>query len=320
MNRMVAWLLVSGLGCVLAACGGGGGGGSSSSTTTTTSTTTVIPVVPSGTIPASSSSLSVTGFKYPQGLAVSADGKTLYVADANSNSVIEIALDQANYPEHTLALVTSPGGASYTLSSPTGLAVDSASNTLYIANFATPGTISAVDLSNGVTSTLGLPALNNPTGLSLSPDGSSLYVASHGGGAVLQVPVSGGAAVSYAPGTNALLPWDVYLAPSGSQLYVTDTLNNVLGSLSVSAGTLQTGSYATAATGFNQPLGVVQIGSYLYVANYRGQTISKVDPATGAVVKTIDVAPNQPFFLATDGTNLYFTDGNDGSVNEIKAP
>lgn len=321
MNRTVAWLLIASLGCMLAACGGGGGGGSSSTTTTTTGTTaTVTPVVPSGTIAPSTSSLSATGFKYPQGLAVSADGKTLYVADANSNSVIEIALDQANYPEHTLALVTSPGGPSYTLSSPTGIAVDATSSTLYIANFSA-GTISAVDLSNGVTTTLALAALNNPTGLSLSSDGLSLYVASHGGGAVLQVPVSGGAVTaSYGQGTNYLLPWDVYLAPAGSKLYVTDTLNNALGSLSISAGTLQTGSYATAATGFNEPMGVVQIGSYLFVANYQGQSISKVDATTGALIKTISVAPNQPFFLATDGTNLFFTDGNDGSVNEIKAP
>ena len=318
MKGMVTWLLVASLACVLAACGGGGGG-SPSSTTTSVPLPTVIPVVPSGTIPASSSSLSATGFKYPQGLAVSADGKTLYVADANSNSVIEIALDQANYPEQTLPLVSSLGGPAYTLASPTGLAVDSTSNTLYIANFAN-GTISAVDLSSGVTRTFST-SLNNPTGLALSADGSSLFVANHGLGSVVQIAVPGATvSATYAPGTSALQPWDVYLSPAGSTLYVTDTLNNALGSLGVSAGTLQTGSYATAATGFNQPLGVVQIGSYLYVANYQGQSISKLDAATHALVKTIDVAPNQPFFLATDGSNLYFTDGNDGSVNEIKAP
>lgn len=316
MKRLSAGLMALFVAGLLAGCGGGGGGGGASSAAPAV---TVIPVIPSGTIPPSTAALSATGFAYPQGLAVSADGKTLYVADASNNSVIEIALDQPNFPETSLPLVA-VGGGTYALSSPTGLAVDSTTDTLYIANFQS-STIAQVDLLSGVTTTMSLSLTNpvdNPTDVWLSADGSSLFIASHGNGSVVQASTSTGSEVAnYSPGTSVFSPWAIYLAPSGSTLYVSDNVRNTIGTLQIGTGSL---SYAPFASGLDEPMGMVRIGAHLYVANYQGRSIAQVDPTTGTVLQSIDVSPRQPFFLATDGANLYFTDGNDGSVNEIEAP
>ena len=56
------------------------------------------------------------------------------------------------------------------------------------------------------------------------------------------------------------------------------------------------------------------------MSDYLTQEILKVDLSSLSVVKTYSVAPYQPFYLATDGTNLYFTDANKGAVEEIVKP
>ncbi len=330
MKRFYASLTVLVLGGMLAGCGGGGGG--TAAVATTAPTTPVTTVAPGGTVSSISGSFSATNLSFPEGLAVSPDGSTLYVANTSDNSITEIDLTHSGYPRSTLDLLQSVNPTqTFNLQAPAGLAVSPDGKTLYVASFGTSGSagfVAAIDLSNGYTTELtytGSPGIDNPTGLTVSSDGSSLYIANHGGQNLMQGTTS---APYTSPGyysDNAvpINPWDVLLESTGATsgvLYFTDNEAGTIGRLTISAGAIQPGSYGLLAKGLDEPTGMVMIGSYLYVASYQGKAIDKIDPSTGAVVATLDVSPHQPFFLATDGSHLFFTDGNDGSVDEILQP
>ena len=312
---------------LLAGCGGGGGG-STNGSAATNSTPPVVFVAPAGTV--ATTALSATNLLFPEGLAVSPDGHTLYVANASDDSITEIDLTSSNYASRTLPLVQSGSTSTpYQLQAPAGLAVSPDGRTLYVANFGISpnnGFITEVALNSCTTScptsTLpytASPAIDNPTGLAVSS--TSLFVANHGGQNVMQLTLGTSAtlAASYSNGATPINPWDVLLNPSGL-LYVTDNEAGTVTSLDASSGTLDPTSHHLVASGPRASTGMTMIGSYLYVASYQNKAIYKVDPASGASVATLDVAPHQPFFLGTDGMHLFFTDGNDGSVDEIVQP
>lgn len=331
MTRYSNGLISLVLAGLLAGCGGGGGGGGTTASTAPP-TTPVTTVAPGGTVSSVSGSLTASNLSFPEGLAVSPDGSTLYVANTSGNSVTEINLTNAGYPQTKLQLWQSANPTlAFDLQAPAGLVVSPDSKTLYVANFGTSGNagfIAAVNLSDGVSSQLaysGAPGIDNPTGLAVSSDGTALYIANHGGQNVMQGTTASPYTSPgyYSSSATPINPWDVLLSPTGATsgtLYVSDNEAGTIGTLTVSAGAIQPGSYKLLTGGLDEPTGMAMIGSYLYIASYQGKLIDKIDPITGAVVETLDVTPHQPFFLATDGTHLFFTDGNDGSVDEIVQP
>lgn len=91
----------------------------------------------------------------PSALAISADNQTLFVGMQGKNSVVALGLDQnakLTGAEHLI-----PTGLA-----PQGLCVDSVQNKLFVKNF-TERTLSAVDLSNGLTSpdVVNIPTVSN---------------------------------------------------------------------------------------------------------------------------------------------------------------
>ncbi|MDE2129590.1 MAG: hypothetical protein KGJ74_07975 [Betaproteobacteria bacterium] len=326
----------------LAGCGGGGGGGgtpaptpgtggtSNSNVTTiapgagtasSTSTSASSGGTSSGSTTATGQPINVSGFSYPQGLAVS--GSTLYVANTNGQSISVITLTPPNYPKTSFSLNYATGALP--LTQPTGLVVSNQGTTLYVANWSSagssggqtgPGFIDAVDIATGNV-TLLAKGLNNPDGLALSADGNSLFVANHGSNDVLQISTTGGTTIatySY-PASSAIYPWSVYA--DSSYVYATNSNGTVSKWAIVSSGT---SSSPTTVTTLASPAGITGANDVLYIANYSAQTISKVDPTSGTILATVSVAGYQPNMLAHDATRLYFTDSNSGSVNAIPLP
>ncbi|WP_031409241.1 hypothetical protein [Thiomonas sp. FB-Cd] len=357
--RTLALLFTMTVSLLLTACGGGGGGtatspsGTVTSTTATSPTGTTITTIYSGgggsgssaTGSGTNSTVSVTGQAYPQGIAVS--GGTLYVANTAGNSISAISLSDPQHPVTQIGL-TDPPGALATISLPTGLAVSLDGKTLYVASW--DGEIDSISLSSGsggaidgvvkplaVNPTLGptptsidLPAnfpLDNPDGIALSPDGKSLFVANRANGNVLQISTDPSAsqnvliaAYEYPLGeTNN--PVSVYADAKCNCVYASSS-NGVFGEWPiVSSAQSPTSSFSQILpNSFSYPSGITSAGGYIYVADYQAETISKIDTATGSIVSTVSVSPDQPFYLAQDGTNLYFTDGNNGAVNAIPLP
>jgi len=126
---------------------------------------------------------------------------------------------------------------------------------------------------------------------------------------------------------------------AGGNIYVTDFTANIVykinssGTKTVLAGSGAAGeNNATGALAtFNGPSGIVYDGSAnLYVADYTGNKIRKIVISTG-VVTTIAgsgsaaetqgtgtaAAFNNPYAIATDGTNLYVTDYTGNTVRKI---
>jgi YVTN family beta-propeller protein len=159
------------------------------------------------TIPVGSSGL--------QGVAVTPDGKRVYVTDGGTATVFVISTAS------NTVTATIPVGHG-----PLGVAVTPDGSLVYVANFS-DNTVSVISTaSNTVTATI--PVGTNPYGLAVTPDGSAVYVANpntrpsstvsviatKSNTVIATIPVSLGAAgVSVTPDSNK-----VYIANASSGL------------------------------------------------------------------------------------------------------
>jgi YVTN family beta-propeller protein len=192
---------------------------------------------------------------YPGGLAISGDGKSLYVANDLGNSVAivdtatgavrsttpvgrnpyTVALSKdgtkayvSNWGGSTLSVVDATTGAALGSVSvgthPSALAVDPVSGDLYAAN-SDSDSVSVVDTAtNTVTRTIdlapyaGAPVGASPNALALAPDGKTLYVANAGDNDVAVVDVASGKVAGLIP--TGWYPTGVAVSKDGRQLYV----------------------------------------------------------------------------------------------------
>jgi DNA-binding beta-propeller fold protein YncE len=118
------------------------------------------------------------GYGSPVGLAVAADGSSVYVTVADGDQVVRI--DTATRAVVATQKVGEPSiaddqGAPLPASSPTGITLDPATGTLYVARAAD----NAIALLDGASLALlgAIPVGWYPEGVALSPDGGTLVVA-----------------------------------------------------------------------------------------------------------------------------------------------
>jgi YVTN family beta-propeller protein len=141
--------------------------------------------------PFGSQSSGATGLG-PQGIAVSADGKTLYVTEPVSNQVWELSASSG-----TVQGVTTVGDQPY--------AVTAAGTSLYVANM-NDDTVSVVSTMSGkVTDTIDVGRL--PMSIATTPDGSQVWVGNGLSGSVSVISVTSGdvvATIGGGPGTSTL--------------------------------------------------------------------------------------------------------------------
>jgi YVTN family beta-propeller protein len=192
---------------------------------------------------------------YPGGLAISADGKRLYVANdlGESMSIVDtstgtvtsttpvghnpftVALSKngskayvSNWGGNTVSVLDASSGAalgSITVGThPSALALNPVSGDLYVAN-SDGDTVSVVDTSTDtVTATVNLspypdaPVGASPNALVASPDGSRLYVANAGDNDVAVVDLLSDSVAGLIP--TAWYPTAIALSADGSTLYV----------------------------------------------------------------------------------------------------
>lgn len=235
---------------------------------------------------------------------------------------------------------------------------------------AAPGTalvnnIRAISQSTGAISTIagsssgsgcidgtGTNALfNYPAGL--ATDGNYVYVLDSGNSNIREVKISTGAVTTVVgvynywgieDGTASQTRfWDLQgLTLLNNTIYSTDTNNMAIRATSLS--TLATTTLAGSSYSFNSemdgfgeqarfyyPFGITNDGTYLYVTDYTGDTIRKIDPSSGQVTTiagaivtsgTTDGAGNlarfnSPEGITSDGTNLYVADTNNHTIRKI---
>ncbi|HET6248655.1 MAG TPA: thioredoxin-like domain-containing protein [Tepidisphaeraceae bacterium] len=254
-------------------------------------------------------------FYQPQGLALSADCKTLYVADTENHALRAVDLEKksvttlaGNGKQGSRDQIEGPG-AQVRLSSPWDLA--RVGNRLYIAMAGTHQ-IYVMDLATHVVSRfagagrerdLDGPNLQacfaQPSGL--TTDGKMLYVADSEVSSIRSVELAeNGNAVTLA-GSGDLFGFGLKdgnaaaarfqhplgVALSGETLYVADTFNNAIRTVSVKDGQTHTflgngkkDAGTPDAIGFYEPGGLSIAGNTLYVADTNHHRLIAVDLKT----------------------------------------
>jgi len=260
-------------------------------------------------------------FRQPQGLALSADGRTLYVADTRNHAVR--AVDLANGEVTTIAgtgnqLQQLPGagaqGKKTDLASPWDLVV--VGQTLYMS-MAGVHQLWALDLATGEISVFAgtsregiqdgprrtMATLAQPSGL--TTDGQSLYWVDPESSSVRMVPAAGEGDVQTIVGTGLFdygdedgrgksvklqHPQGIVFAAGG--LFVADTYNHRIKTVFPLNGATRTlsgdGTRGRAdgpaeSASFDEPGGLGFAGDRLYVADTNNHAIRTVDIVSGVV-------------------------------------
>lgn len=247
----------------------------------------------------------------PSAVALSADGKTAYVtnADGNSLSVIDTATrrvtatisDVGNYP---LAVVVSPDG-----------------ETVYVAG-GYDDRVAVIDTETAsVVKTIQIgvvPGFTALSALALSPSGQRLYVADFDGDNVAVIDTDTYSVVARLALPSGSAPGGLTFAPNGSRLYVANTGTDTVSVIDTAAGEIVGQVILPAGT---SPTAVATSpdGNVVYVAGFENGTIAAIDTATRAITNTFYVS-SSPSALAVspDGQRLFVTDDGTNSVAVIE--
>jgi YVTN family beta-propeller protein len=258
----------------------------------------------------------------PTQMAVSPDRRSVYIADAGSNSVSvlnttnntiarTIALPRRSKPigvalsPNGRYLYTADGGSNRVSvldtrtkrvvasarvgTQPVSVAVAPDGKTVYAANSGS-GDVSVID-ARTKRIVRSVRTGRFPSGVAVTPDGASIYVTNE---------LSGVTVINAATGTvQAKLrvpsPFSVAVSPNGDRAYVTDlgpgTLTVIDTRTDRVSSTVSIGPYGT------DPFTVTVTGDAVYVANQGADTLSVIDPSTLNVTATVATG-NSPYGIA----------------------
>jgi DNA-binding beta-propeller fold protein YncE len=262
-------------------------------------------------------------FRQPQGLALSNDGKTLYIADTENHCIRAADLDHATVT--TLAGTGSQAefepnntpGKTTALSSPWDLA--RVGTTLYIA-MAGVHQIWALDLKSDLVTVYAgnggegdVDGPNTTAGFAqpsgISTDGTHLFIADSEASSIRSVTLDGSTTATVAgsgqlfgygqtdgPGKSARFQHPLGVVPYNGSLFVADTFNGLIRRIDLKTTTVTTwlGSTAGDATAYNfyEPGGLSIAGDTLFVADTNHHRIIAIDiPTKKARILAIQLAP-----------------------------
>ena len=271
------------------------------------------------TSPAAAMSAAVPVPNGPQGLAISPDGRKLYIAEAGAVTMLSTVsnktiIPNAVYPNtpHAVGqgIVASPDGRRVYVTAGTAgiIAMDAA-------------LIQAIPKESISGFTAGSDSGVGAQALAISPDGTRLYIADNlANGVVRVVTLATGTYVSSAPFGTDLVPTAVAASPDGSKLYVavadrTGTVSDFVAVLDPQGAT-QAGAAILLGIGA-APAGIAfsPDGKAAYVANTGTNTVGVIDatsdsagPPIGGLVSPIGVA------VSPDGTKLLITSAGNNTL------
>jgi hypothetical protein len=262
---------------------------------------------------------SLVRFNNPRGMASA--GNFVYVADATNNLIRKI--DKTNGSTTTFAGGNAGGGVTC------------------------PGTTT----TNCKDGTALDAQFNNP--FKLTTDGTNLYVLEFSGSRIRKINLATAAVTTlagsgngdYTDNANGILasfeePHDITLY--NGTLYVADrqnhcirAVNPVTSAVSTFAGTGGVPGYADAngtSAQFNNPIGIVGLGGFLYVTDIGNERIRKISLSGSNPVTTIagngtsasvdgfgtSAQFGGPFSIATDGTDLFISDYNTYKIRHLR--
>jgi YVTN family beta-propeller protein len=234
------------------------------------------------------------------GLAVTPDGRTVFVVNGWSGSVAVVDVASAKVvrrirvkAELDSAVVRPDGRRLYLTGTANG-----------------QGIVLGFDLSNDSLAAV-IQVGSTPTGIAVSPDGSRLYVANNQAASVTVIDTRDASVVRTVP--VDVLPQYVAVSPDGSTTYVSHTsrLANTNGSVTVIDN-------RTDKVVAHIPVGVGACelavgGDRLYVANLQDGTVSVVDTVTRRLVSTL-VLPTRGIAFSPRDHSVYLATGRTATV------
>jgi DNA-binding beta-propeller fold protein YncE len=238
-------------------------------------------------------------------VAVSPDGHSVYVTNANARSVSQYNVGAGG----ALAPKSPPRVAAG--QSPGGVAVSPDGHSVYVTNVGS-GTVSQYDVGVGGVLAHKKPAATvgagaGPFDVAVSPDGHSVYVTNLGSNNIWQYNVgAGGALAPKSPATvsSANGPGGIAVSPDGHSVYVTNSPSTGMGTVSQynvgAGGALAPKSPPTVSAGNNPgKVAVSPDGHNAYVTNSNSGDVSQYDVGAGGAL-----APKSPATVAA-GTNPF---------------
>lgn len=272
------------------------------------------------TVPVSPATISladtITGVGHPNGVALTADGKNLYVSGTVPNppgrlqigvvSQIDTATDTV-----TGSTVTDNG----TYGPAFGIAVNSTGTTVY-ATSVDGGRVYAINTADHTYTTVSVGT--HPYGVAVSPDGTLAYVTNFDDNTVSVINTATKTVTDTISNVGEN-PIGVAFSPDGRYAYVADNLSPA-GNGDVSVINTKTKTLTTTIPVGVSPDGVAisPNGKLVYVANQEDNTVSVINTATDAVTATVAVGAG-PYAVAfsPDSSVAYVTNFDDGSVSLI---
>lgn len=259
-------------------------------------------------------------FNLPVGITT--DGRNLYIADSNNNTIRKIVISTA-----TVSTVAGSGllgtvdgtGAAARFYHPRGITTDG--TCLYVAELES-NSIRKVVIATGEVTTLA--TLSSPAGI--TTDGINLYVTDSARHTIRKIVISTGTVTILAgsdgipgsadgAGSGATFNQPVGITTDGISLYVND-----FGSGKIRKIVLAGGVVSTVASGFVNPAsGITTDGTSLYVADYGNNTIRKIVISSGSVSLLAGVVMgfNHPEGVTSDGTSLFIADSDNNAIRKM---
>jgi len=231
-------------------------------------------------------------------VAVSPDGKTIYVADEDNDSV-EI-IDALT---HAVTVVKN-------FDSPEGIAVSPDGAMVYVTNYSSDKLTVMTDIntSEKTYTIMQIAVGDGPLGVAVSPDGSSVYVANKNEdtlSVITDINVAGNT-FSLTNVPVGVEPTDVAVSPDGSTIYVTnngDYFTPSSGSVSiVDALSLET---STPLTGYNKTSGIAVSPSGSNIVFSGTDRVTIVNTVTGTETGFDITGTLKGVAISPDGSSVY---------------
>jgi len=235
------------------------------------------------------------------GIAITPNGRSVYVANSGSGTVSVIAT-ASNTVVDTIPVGTSPSGIAITPDGTHAYVVDS--------NVGLSGTsnVFVIDIAtNTVVDTIPVGAL--PIGIAITPDGTHAYVANAGDDTIGVIEITTNTVVDTIP--LGVGPVGVAITPDGTQVYVVCVADALAQTQAVSViATASNTVVSSIPVGLRFPnaaymgLAVTPDGTGVYVANGGANTLSVISTSSNTVTGSVTVG-NGPVAVAFSPAILF---------------
>jgi outer membrane autotransporter protein len=233
---------------------------------------------------------------FPEGVAVTPDGRFTYVANVRSNTVSVVDAATNTVIGSPIAVGTQPEGIAITPNGKFAYVTNTLSNTVSVISTANDTTIGSPIAVGG-----------RPFGVAITPDGRFAYVTNGFSNTVSVINTATntvvGSPIAVGDGPNGIA-----VTPDGKFAYVTNGLSNTVSVINTATNTA-IGSPIAVGT---EPVGIAITpdGRFAYVANGSSNTVSVINTATKTVIGSpIPLGQSDPFGVAItpDGKFAYVT-------------